>query len=337
MVKKKAISRKGLSKRLLSKIVGKGLLPYLVSKSTTAASKTSSIEKTNKIDLASKVDNLPTKPALYPESLNPFRAALSEIRLDEDENIKLNRFLERVILAKNIEELNEIVHQVLDSGIRINAPNAEGYSFSNVAIFKLSNNKFAEDEQANIIEKLALSGADFDKHFMQNSEKTIEICNTVQKKVEPQIHERLKILREVAESATIGRTVCNIEVDNKTFFMEFSQNSTVDVGKVFNGARSLGLNKGDLNLGGDILRLGGAELEIKTEKNGKRNYIDVSDNSAFEVTFPTSLGNLNVTVYHNLKNYHQVHVEVNDEKMWHELQKKRRNCRKWLPVWRNVC
>lgn len=44
--------------------------------------------------------------------------------------------------------------------------------------------------------------------------------------------------------------------------------------------------------------------------------------SAFEVTFLTSLGNLSITVYHNLENHHQVHVEVKDEKMWNELQKK---------------
>lgn len=104
--------------------------------------------------------------------------------------------------------------------------------------------------------------------------------------------------------------------------MEFSQDSRVDIGKVFNGARNLGLNKGDLNLGGNIVRLGDAEVEIKTEQNGKRNYVDVSDNSAFEVTFLTSLGNLSVIIYHNLESYHQVHVEVKDEKMWNELQKK---------------
>ncbi|WP_341808263.1 hypothetical protein [Wolbachia endosymbiont (group E) of Neria commutata] len=210
----------------------------------------------------------------------------------------------------------------MDSGIRINAHNEDGYSFSNITIFMLCKDKFKGDKQENIIRKLAINGADFYKSFIQHSKKTIEICNKVQKEIEPLVHERLKMLREVAESATIEGTVCNVEVDNKTFFMEFSQDSRVDIGKVFNGARNLGLNKGDLNLGGNIVRLGDAEVKIKTEQNGKRNYVDVSDNSAFEVTFSTSLGNLSVIIYHNLESYHQVHVEVKDEKMWNELQKK---------------
>lgn len=167
MIKKKTTHCKKLSKRTLSKI-SKSLLPYLVDKPFMAPSKTGSIEKTNaptKIDLNSK----PAKPSLYPENLNPFRAALSEIRLNEDENMKLNEFLNRVFVAEDIEGLDKIVNQALESGIRINAPNEESYSFANIAIFKLCKNKFTEDEQANIIKKLALSGADFDKSTEQKN------------------------------------------------------------------------------------------------------------------------------------------------------------------------
>lgn len=179
MVKKKTIHRKKLSKRTLSKI-SKDLLPYLMDKSAMVPSKTGSIEKSNKMDLVSKVE-LPAKPALYPENLNPFRAALSEIKLNEDENMKLNEFLNRVFMAEDIEGLDEIVNQVLDSGIRINAPNKEGYSFSNITIFMLCEDKFKGDKQENIIRKLAINGADFDKSFIQHSNKTVKICNKVEK------------------------------------------------------------------------------------------------------------------------------------------------------------
>ena len=313
MIKKKTIHRKRLPKWLLSKI-NKDLLPYLV------PSKTSSIEKTNaptKMDLVSKT----AKPALYPEELNPFRVALNEIKLNEDENMKLNEFLEKVAVAKDIEELNKIVNQALDSGIRINAPNEKGYSFSNITIFKLCEDKFKGDKQENIIRKLAINGADFDESFIKDNKKIID---KVQKEVEPIVFNRLKKLREVAEVATIEGTVGNVEIDNKTFHIEFSQNSRVDVSKVFNGARDLGLSKGDLKLGGNIVRLGESEVEIKPEKNGRRNYVDVLDNSAFDITFSTSLGSLNIIIYHNLENYHQVQVEVRGEskKIWNELQKK---------------
>ncbi|APR98602.1 hypothetical protein [Wolbachia endosymbiont of Folsomia candida] len=323
MIKKKTTHRKKLSKRILSKIVIKDLLPYLTDKPAMAPSKTGSIEKANaptKIDLDSKVE-LPAKPFLYHENLNPFRPTLSEIRLNEDENMKLNEFLNRVFVAEDIEGLDKIVNQALDSGIRINAHNEDEYSFSNITIFMLCKDKFKGDKQENIIRKLAINGADFDKSFIQGSRKTIEICNKVQKEVEPIVFNRLQKLREVAESAVIEGTVGTVEIDNRTFYIEFSQSSKIDAGKVINGARDLGLSNGTLNLGGNIIRLGDSELEIKTEKNGKRNYVDVSDNSAFEVTFLTSLGNLSITVYHNLEDYHQIHVKVKDETMWNELQR----------------
>ncbi|APR97880.1 hypothetical protein [Wolbachia endosymbiont of Folsomia candida] len=327
MVKKKTIHRKKLSKklskRLLSEIVSKDLLPYLTDKSAMASSKTGSIEKANastKIDLDSKVE-LPAKPSLYPENLNPFQAALSEIRLNEDENIKLNEFLERVIAAKDIEELDKIVNQALDLGIRINAHNEDGYSFSNIAIFKLCEDKFTEDKQANIIKKLALSGAYFDKSYIQGNKNTIEICNKVEKEVEPQIYNRLQKLREIGESAAIEGTVKKVEFDNQTFYMAFSQNSRVNVAKVVSGARDLGLSRGNLSLGGNIVRLGESEVEIKTEKNGKRNYTDISDTSAFTVTFPTTLGELHVRIYQDIKNYNTIQLEVENKDLWNKLQK----------------
>lgn len=120
MVKKKTIHRKKLSKRTLSKI-SKDLLPYLMDKSAMVPSKTGSIEKSNKMDLVSKVE-LPAKPALYPENLNPFRAALSEIKLNEDENMTLNEFLNRVFMAEDIEGLDEDIREKANPSRRIWIP-----------------------------------------------------------------------------------------------------------------------------------------------------------------------------------------------------------------------
>ncbi len=267
---------------------------------------------------AAPIANKKSSTLAYPEELNPFRSALCRIRLNEYENMKLNEFLEKAIAAKNIDELNKVVDKALNLGIRINARNEDGFSFANITMFKMYRDEFKGNKQEDIIRKLALNGADFN---VQVDKKTTEIYQKVQKEIEPQIYSRLKKLREVGENATIAGTVENVEIDNKTFYMEFSHSCIVDVAKVVEGAKNLGLSKGDLNLGGNIIKIGEGEVEVKTGKDGKRNYVDISDNSAFTVILCTSLGELNLMVYHDTEDYHQVQIEVEDEEMWNELQK----------------
>ncbi|WP_237342959.1 hypothetical protein [Wolbachia endosymbiont of Folsomia candida] len=260
----------------------------------------------------------------YPENLNPFQPALRKIRLSEYENRKLSEFLEKAILAKNIDELNKIVEEALYSGIRINARNEDDFSFFSVIVLKMHDSKFTGNKQKSIITKLALNGADFDE--LSNfdgldNEKIIEICNKVKKEVEPQTQDRLKKLREVAENASMSGTVKDVEFDSRSFYMEFSKNSIVDMGKVIEGARSLGFDKGNVKLGGSIIKIGNGKVELKTGKNGERNYADVSDNSTFIITFSTSLGELHVRVYQDVKNYDQIQVKIENKELWNELQK----------------
>ncbi len=297
----KKIKSKKLSSKMLKaveRIAKEGLLPNFIKVAPTA----------NK-----RISKLPILS--YPEELNPFRSALCKIRLSEYENMKLNEFLEKAIAAKNINELSKVVDEALDLGIRINAANEDGFSFANVTMFKMHRDEFKVNKQEDIIRKLALNGAEF------NVQVDKKITKKVQKEIEPQIYNLLKKLREVGENATIGGTVENVEIDNKTFYIEFSHSCIVDVAKVVEGAKNLGLSKGDLNLGGNIIKIGDGEVEVKTGKDGKRNYVDISDNSGFAVTFYTSLGELNLMVYHNTEDYHQVQVEVEDEEIWNELQK----------------
>ncbi|WP_265015325.1 hypothetical protein [Wolbachia endosymbiont (group B) of Camptogramma bilineatum] len=103
----KKIKSKKLSSKMLKaveRIAKEGLLPNFIKAAPTA----------NK-----KISKLPVLS--YPEELNPFRSALSKIRLSEYENMKLNEFLEKAIAAKNINELSKVVDEALDLGIRINA------------------------------------------------------------------------------------------------------------------------------------------------------------------------------------------------------------------------
>lgn len=263
---------------------------------------------------------VPTKKQLldYPENLNPFQTALSKIRLKEYENLKLSEFLEKVVLAKNVDELNRIVEEALDFGIRVNARNEDGFSFSQVTVHKIYHSKFIGKKQENIIKKLALKGANFDE---QSDKEIIEVCHKIQKEVEPQIYNRLQKLREVGENAAIEGSVENVEIDNKTFFVEFSQDSKVEIAKVVQGAKDLGLSKGEIKLSSSIIKIGDGEIEIKTGKNGERNYVDISDKSGFTVTFHTNFGELNVKVWHSPEQYNQIKVEVENKELWNELQK----------------
>ncbi|WP_259349166.1 hypothetical protein [Wolbachia pipientis] len=98
--------------------------------------------------------------------------------------------------------------------------------------------------------------------------------------------------------------------------------SKVNVARVLEGTKNLGLTTGEVKLGGDIIKMGNSEVEVRSGKGGERNYTDISDNSAFEITFPTSIGGLRIEVYHNAENDHQVQVRVVDKEMWSELQKR---------------
>ncbi len=40
----------------------------------------------------------------------------------------------------------------------------------------------------------------------------------------------------------------------------------------------------------NIIKIGKDQIKVRTGENGERNYIDISDNAAFMVTFPSSAG-----------------------------------------------
>lgn len=150
-----------------------------------------------------------------------------------------------------------------------------------------------------------------------------EIHNKLYQEIRPQIDKWLKELREIGESAIENEGIIeDVEMDNQTFFMKFSENSKVDVARVLEGTKNLGLTTGEVKLGGDVIEIGNSKVEVRSGKEGQRNYVDVSDNSAFEVAFPTSIGILKMVICHNARNDRQVEIRVADKEMWSELQKK---------------
>ncbi|WP_174515768.1 hypothetical protein [Wolbachia endosymbiont of Cardiocondyla obscurior] len=255
------------------------------------------------------------------QSSNPFIPALNKIEPSAIENAELIWFKNAVVKVKSVSELNKVVDQALHAGIRINAYSEGQTSFADAVILKMLSIPCKENEKEDIICELMLSGAMFSYDLLQDK-RISEVHNKLYQEVRPQIDKWLKELREVGESAIENEGIVeDVGIDNKTFFMKFSENSKVNVARVLEGTKNLGLTTGEVKLGGDIIKMGNSEVEVRSGKGGERNYTDISDNSAFEITFPTSIGGLRIEVYHNAENDHQVQVRVADTEMWSELQK----------------
>ncbi len=169
--------------------------------------------------------------------------------------------------------------------------------------------KFDKADRKKLIRKLMLNGAEFHDTLLEN--KLIgEIYNELQPEVQPQIDERLEELEKAGESAVQEGELIDVEIDNTTSYIEFSGDSKVEVAKILR------------ELGSNILKIGNDAVEVKSEKGGIRNYIDMSDESSIILEFPTSIGKLNIVLYQDVKNCSQVQVKVADKEMWAELQKR---------------
>ncbi|WP_225537051.1 hypothetical protein [Wolbachia endosymbiont of Mansonella ozzardi] len=74
---------------------------------------------------------------------------------------------------------------------------------------------------------------------------------------------------------------------------EYFRDSVINVAEITDGARNLGSTQGEMGYGRDIIKIGKSEVEITIE-NGIRNYTDLTNGSDVALTFPTSLGELEV-------------------------------------------
>lgn len=78
--------------------------------------------------------------------------------------MKINRFLDVVVNANSINELNEIVNKSLASRIRINVCNERNCSFADAVVLKIYANKLVDKEnkqEHHIMKKLMLRVANF--------------------------------------------------------------------------------------------------------------------------------------------------------------------------------
>ncbi|BET30014.1 hypothetical protein wCauBTS_06210 [Wolbachia pipientis] len=265
----------------------------------------------NKINYGKGLDYIyGTKPLNdQAEDLNPFTSALQKIKPSISESEKLSWFKSGVVKAKTPKEMNKVIDEVIGDGTRLNACNDGEWSFSEYVVLGTHFHKFDKVDRKKVIRKLMLSGAEFHDTLLQN--KLIgEIYDELQPEVQPQIDKQLEELEKAGESAVQEGELIDIEIDNATLYIEFSEDSKVEVAKILR------------ELGSNILKIGNDAVEVKSEKGGVRNYTDMSNGSSVMLEFPTSIGKLNVILYHDVKKYDQVQVRVENKEMWAELQKR---------------
>ncbi|VVC27475.1 Cro/C1-type helix-turn-helix domain,Lambda repressor-like, DNA-binding domain, partial [Cinara cedri] len=239
--------------------------------------------------------------------------------LEHLENSIYSQGSSEVVTAKNANELYKVVNQALADGIRINACREGEWSFGEYVILGTHFHKFEKGDLKKIMHELMLKGAEFHDRLLKN--KLIgETYNELEKEVQPKIDKQLEELKKAGENAVREGAVIDVRIDNETFFMELSKDSRIEVAKLIEGTRNLGLNKGLVKLGSNIIKAGNSHIEVKNGKEGTRNYVDMSDNSSFEITFYTSIGNLRIKMYHDKED--QVQVKAIDQEMWSELQKR---------------
>ncbi|MFJ5423647.1 hypothetical protein [Wolbachia endosymbiont of Drosophila barbarae] len=180
---------------------------------------------------------------------NPFIPALNKIEPSASENAELRWFKSRVVKAKSVDELNKTIDQALSTGIRINAYSEGQKSFADTVISKMPSIKCKENEKEDIICELMLNGATFSYDLLQDKGIS-EMHNKLYQEIRPQIDEWLKELREIGESAIENEGIIeDVEMDNQTFFMKFSENSKVNIARVLEGTKNLGLTTGEVKLG----------------------------------------------------------------------------------------
>ncbi|QOD38034.1 ankyrin repeat domain-containing protein [Candidatus Wolbachia massiliensis] len=247
---------------------------------------------------------------------------------------KLQIFLRVVNEARDMSKLEQIVDGAINSGIRFNFPHqgrlygnryGSKYSFMDCVIKRIKeiselkkNPKIASD----IVCKLVSKGA------VLYDINSIDVLNTLElefadhktnmvKAYEDHVNCTLELMK-VVKSAATGQ-VKNAKVDNSTLYLEYSEDSTIHVAKITDGARNLGLTQGEIGYGRDVIKIGKSEVEIIT-KNGIRNYTDLADGSDIVLTFHIGLEELEVRLYPDKENKDQIRVEVLDQEKWEKLK-----------------
>ncbi|WP_341812360.1 ankyrin repeat domain-containing protein [Wolbachia endosymbiont (group A) of Conops quadrifasciatus] len=249
-----------------------------------------------------------------------------------DRLAKINRFFIQVSEAESLAELQKVVNEAIISGIRLNfAKDQENY-FTDHVIERINQLDKSPEVASDIICALISRGGK-----LKNS-SSFEVIDEIESSFKGHKANMIRAydnyINYAKEFFTIAENAANGElndarIDNTTFYLEYSEDSTIDVAKITDGARDLGLTQGEIEYGRDIIKIGKSEVEIITQ-GGIRNYTDLVEDSDIVLTFYTSLGELEVRLYPSKENEGQIKVEIKDqgllESLKHCKEEPGRNC-----------
>ncbi|WP_264336655.1 MULTISPECIES: ankyrin repeat domain-containing protein [unclassified Wolbachia] len=248
--------------------------------------------------------------------------------------VKLNKFLNKISEVQNMYRLEEIVNEAISSGVRIgfskqSSQGKKAYNFVDHVIEKISTLEKNPKVASNIICKLVSRGAVFNSKIgigvidALESEFNDHKANMV-KAHENYISNAHKFI-ELAKSTTNGE-LYDVRIDNSTLYLEYSGDSIIDVAKITDRAGNLGLTQGSIKYERDIIRIGKSEVEIQIE-GGIRYYTDLTEGSNIVLTFYTSLGNIDVRLYPDVQDKSKIIVEVSNRE---EVLEKFKGCEEEL-------
>ncbi len=245
-----------------------------------------------------------------------------------NQNMELDELFKKASKVQNMYQLSEIVDQAIQSGVRFNFPRSfydefgeEIYNFMDLVVNKIgeldSNFEIASEIVCKLLSRGAMLYSVDAEDLFDTLEWEFEGHKTnIVKAYEDYINRTTKFM-EIAKSATNGR-IKNAKMDNSSFYLEYSEDSTIDVAKITDGERDLGFTQ-EVGCGRNIIKIGESEVEIITQ-GGIRNYTDLADGSDIVLTFDTSFGELEVRLYPDKENENLITVEVNDKDLLDKIE-----------------
>ncbi|WP_353288938.1 ankyrin repeat domain-containing protein [Wolbachia endosymbiont (group A) of Pogonocherus hispidulus] len=251
-----------------------------------------------------------------------------------DQKKKLDDFLGRVSKAEDMDKLEKVVDEAIRSGVRLNfnkdfSPEdpiaCNWYSFTDYVIKRIGElNKLKRNSEvaSDIVYNLVSAGA------VLYNENSINVINELELEFKyhknnifdayaryvDNAHKLVKVARSAANNK-----LNDVRMDNTVLYLEYSEDSTINVAMITDKVRDLELNQKEVGYRRSIIKIGKSEVDIITE-NGIRNYTNLADNSDIVLTFPTSQGELEVKLYPDKQNEGQIRVEVNNQDLLEQLK-----------------
>ena len=252
---------------------------------------------------------------------------------------KLKFFLHEVDKAQDMNRLAQVVNGAIEFGVRLNFPihldkmvHQNTYNFTDYVIKKISElkkrSKVVSDIEvaSGIVCQLVSKGAalyNVNNIYVIDELEEFEGHKANMKEAYADHMDRTLEFVEIVKSASTGE-LKDAKLDNSTLYLEYSGDSIIDVAKITDGARDLGLTNGEIRCEREVIKFAKNEVEV-IEERGVRNYTDLADGSDVVLIFYTTQGELKVGLYPDKKdkNLIRVKVEVGYQEKWERLK----NCK----------